>query len=98
MTFRLGVVTLLAAASLVQAQDLSQSSSADNKTWDPQAALRAEKFVRPPANLERMILAPRVDISFSAPSPDRSWFLRGVGPTRQDILARGKEHIYLGGL
>ena len=46
MTFRLGVVTLLTAASLVQAQDLSQSSSADNKTWDPQAALRAEKFVR----------------------------------------------------
>jgi dipeptidyl aminopeptidase/acylaminoacyl peptidase len=54
--------------------------------------------VRPPANLERLILAPRVDISFTTPSPDRTWFLRGVGPTRGDILARGKEHIYLGGL
>ncbi|MGH7678689.1 MAG: S9 family peptidase [Gemmatimonadaceae bacterium] len=98
MIARRVVAALVFLSSSALAQDLSQASSADRNGWNPQEILRAEKFVRPPANLERMILAPRVDISFSAPSPDRSWFLRGVGPTRQDILARGKEHIYLGGL
>ena len=39
--------------------------------WDPQAILKAEHYVRPPAALERIVLAPRTDISFDAPSPDR---------------------------
>jgi dipeptidyl aminopeptidase/acylaminoacyl peptidase len=98
MIVRRVALVLFAFSSSALAQDVSQTSSADRNGWNPQEIIRAEKFVRPPANLERMILAPRVDISFTAPSPDRSWFLRGVGPTRQDILARGKEHIYLGGL
>jgi dipeptidyl aminopeptidase/acylaminoacyl peptidase len=91
------VAALIAIATSASAQDLSQSSSAD-RAWDPQQIIRAERYVRPPANLERLILAPRVDISFTTPSPDRTWFLRGVGPTRGDILARGRDHIYLGGL
>jgi dipeptidyl aminopeptidase/acylaminoacyl peptidase len=66
--------------------------------WDPQAVLRTEDWVRPPANIERMILAPRVDISFENPSPDRRWFLRTTGPTRGDIAAYGAAHIWLGGL
>lgn len=93
---RLGTFAL-AIATPVVAQENSATTS-DGRPWDPQAILRAERYVRPPANLERMILAPRVDITFTTPSPDRSWFLKAVGPTRGDILARGKEHIYLGGL
>ena len=90
-------VFVLALATSAFAQE-NAATTADGRPWDPQSILRAERYVRPPANLERMILAPRVDISFNAPSPDRSWFLKTVGPTRGDILARGKEHIYLGGL
>jgi dipeptidyl aminopeptidase/acylaminoacyl peptidase len=95
---RAAVLAVGLIALPLSAQDNNSPVTADGRPWDPQEILRAERFVRPPANLERMILAPRVDISFTTPSPDRSWFLKTTGPTRNDILARGKEHIYLGGL
>ena len=89
---------LIACATLPLAAQENTPVGADGRPWDAQEILRAERFVRPPANLERMILAPRVDISFTTPSPDRAWFLKTTGRTRNDIAARGKEHIYLGGL
>ncbi len=66
--------------------------------WDPQAVLRTETFTRPPADVERIIMAPRVDISFTNASPDRSWFLRTSGPDRGDIADFGKPHLWLGGV
>jgi dipeptidyl aminopeptidase/acylaminoacyl peptidase len=66
--------------------------------WDPQQILRTERFVKPPAAIERMIMAPRVDISFTNASPDRRWFLRATGSDRGDIKAFGAPHIWLGGL
>lgn len=63
-----------------------------------QEILKAEKFVKPPADVERIIMSPRTDISFSSPNADRSWFLRTVGDDRGDIMVYGKAHIYLGGL
>ena len=74
------------------------TSSAVAQGWNAQEILRTEAYVRPPANVERMILAPRTDISFTAPSPDRKWFLKASGSDRGDILAYGKSHLYLGGL
>lgn len=89
----------LAAAGLVAGLALAAPSFAQgNSAWNPEEVLKTEAFVKPPANIERMIMAARTDISFTAPSPDRSWFLRGVGPTRGDIAAYGKAHIWLGGL
>ena len=73
----------------------AQSSSAG---WNPQEILKAEGFVKPPADVEKLIVTPRTDISFTSPSPDRSWFLRAAGMDRGDILAYGKPHIYLGGV
>jgi dipeptidyl aminopeptidase/acylaminoacyl peptidase len=94
---RLATLPLLLAttAAALTAQPAPSPASA---SWDPQAVLRTEDWVRPPANLERMILAPRVDISFENPSPDRRWFLRTAGPTRGDIAAYGAPHIWLGGV
>ena len=66
--------------------------------WNPQEILKTEAYVRPPANVEKMILAPRTDISFTAPSPDRKWFLKASGNDRGDIQDYGKSHVYLGGL
>ena len=66
--------------------------------WDPQQILRTEAFVKPPANIERMIMTPRVDISFTNQSPDGTRFLRATGADRGDILAYGAPHIWLGGL
>jgi dipeptidyl aminopeptidase/acylaminoacyl peptidase len=91
---RLALFALLAASPAVaQSNNVTQQDS-----WDPQRILKAETFVRPPANIERIIMAPRVDISFTTPSPDRKWFLKTAGPDRGDILAYGKPHIYLAGI
>jgi len=66
--------------------------------FNPQQILRTETYVKPPAAIERIIMAPRTDISFTNPSPDRHWFIRTPGADRGDIEEYGKSHIYLGGL
>ena len=66
--------------------------------WNPQQILRTETFVKPPADVERMIMSPRTDITFTSPSPDRKWFLKAMANDRGDIDAYGKSHINLGGL
>lgn len=89
--------TLLASPALAGAQS-TNASQPPSSGWNPQEVLRAETFVRPPANVERMIMAPRTDISFTSPSPDGAWFLRTSGADRGDIMAYGKPHIYLAGV
>lgn len=66
--------------------------------WDPQTVLRTETFVKPPAVVERIITAPRVDINFENRSPDQRWFLRTRGPDRGDIRDYGKAHLWLAGV
>lgn len=87
-----------AALALLAAAPLSAQQAPAANGWDPQQTLRTEAFVKPPANIERMVMAPRVDISFTSPSPDARWFLRTVGADRGDIKAYGAPHIWLGGL
>src|SRR5690349_674627 len=84
-----GATVLLTAISI---------SVAAQESWNPDEILKKEGYVRPPAVVERIITAPRVDISFSTPSPDRKWFVRTAMPDRGDIRDYGKTHIYLGGL
>src|SRR5712672_1572641 len=93
---------LVAAAAVVFVLPLSAqnnaSTSVTQQGWNPQQVLRTETYVKPPADVERIIMAPRVDISFTTPSPDRRWFLRTPGMDRGDIEDYGKPHIYLGGV
>src|SRR5579859_3421898 len=91
---RAAVVVAFVFAAPVAAQNAVQQGAG----WDPQQILRTETYVRPPAEVERIILAPRTDISFAQPSPDRKWFLKSPGKDRGDIEEYGKQHIYLGGL
>ncbi len=60
--------------------------------------LSTETYVRPPAVVERIIMAPRTDITFSQPSPDRTRFLKTTGLDRGDVAQFGKPHVYLGGV
>jgi dipeptidyl aminopeptidase/acylaminoacyl peptidase len=90
---------LLAACALsLLALPLGAQSGNSQPNWDPQHILRAETYVHPTAEVERIILTPRVDISFTTPSPDRRWFVRAPVPDRGDVELFGKPHIYLGGL
>ena len=88
----------LTVGVLVFALPLRAQSNAAQQTWDPHRILREESFVKPPADVERIIRAARTDITFSAPSPDRKWFLRTPASDRGTIADYGKPHILLGGV
>ena len=93
--FRLALATLACAALPIASHAQQAVAPA---AWDPQAILKTESYVRPPAAIERIVLAPRTDISFDAPSPDRRWFLRTTGQDRGTVAKYGAPHVYLGGL
>lgn len=65
---------------------------------DPWTTLRAETWQRPAENIERMILTPRVDISFDNLSPDGRYAVRLTGPGRGAIAQYGAPHLWIGGL
>ena len=92
------LIALLLLTTSVAAHAQNAGTSDPSNGWNPQEILRTETFVKPPANVERMIMAARTDISFTMPSPDRRWFLRTSGADRGDIMAYGKPHIYLAGI
>src|SRR5260221_14451288 len=91
----LTLVALVWAIVPPSAQTTVRQQSAER---DPQAILHTESYVRRPALLERIITAPRTDISFTTPSPDRKWFVRLTGSDRVDVATYGKPHVNLGGL
>lgn len=88
LVLRFVAATLASLPALATAQE----------SWNPEEILRKEGWVRPPAVVERIITAPRTDISFSLQSPDQKWFVRTGMPDRGDIRDYGKPHVYLGGL
>ena len=89
---------LLAAGTIAVSMPLGAQNNAAQQGWDPQQILRTEAYVKPPADVERIIRAARTDISFTTPSPDRKWFLRTPASDRGYIADYGKPHVYLGGL
>jgi len=88
----------IVAPSLSAQNSTGSTSAANANGWDPQAILKTEAWVKPPASVTDIIMASRVDISFTSPSPTRQYFLRATGDARGDINLYGKPHIYLGGL
>jgi dipeptidyl aminopeptidase/acylaminoacyl peptidase len=85
----------LAAAWPLGAQT---TTAAQSGAWDPQAILRTEAYVQPPARVAEIMTTPRVDISFTDQSPDGRWFLRATGTDRSDIAINSRPREYLGGL
>ena len=88
----------IAALSFAAVAGAQNSTTNGQGAWNPDEVLRKEGWVKPPAVVERIITAPRPDISFSTPSPDRKWFVRTAMADRGDIKDYGKPHIYLAGL
>ena len=83
------------AAILLAALPLSaqQSIEADK------ALLATERYVRPPAEVERLITAPRqLNSTLVQQSPDRTHFLALHGEGLGNEVKFGKPHFYLGGL
>ena len=92
------LIISIAALSLATAVGAQNTNANGQQPWNPDEVLRKEGWVKPPAVVERIIMTPRPDISFSLQSPDRKWFVRTSMPDRGDIRDYGKPHVYLAGL
>ena len=88
-TSRALAIILLAAAPL----SAQQAIEADK------ALLATERYVRPPAEVERLITAPRQrNSTLAQQSPDRTHFLALHGEGLGSEVKFGKPHYYFGGL
>ena len=88
----LGVAGLALAALPLTAQTVVQQG------WNPKEALAKETYVKPPEIVERIVSAPRNNVSFTNPSPDHKFFLKNETEGLGTIEAFGKPHYRLGGL
>ncbi|MBV9879431.1 MAG: S9 family peptidase [Gemmatirosa sp.] len=93
-------LALVAALLLPTTSALAQQpQQATDAAWSPREALAKETYVRPPAEIERLVTAPRQNnVTLTNQSPDKRWFvsLRSEGlPT---VQAFGKPHYYFAGL
>ncbi|HEU4631864.1 MAG TPA: prolyl oligopeptidase family serine peptidase [Gemmatimonadaceae bacterium] len=92
---------LLASASVAAAQqgEGAPASTAAAAALSSREILAQERYVRPPAAIERLVLAPRQNnVSLSDQSPDRKHFLEPTSDGLPTLAAFGKPHYYLGGL
>ena len=76
---------------------LFAQSAANN--WSPKEVLALETYAKPPADIERLVSAPRQNnISLSNQSPDRKYFLKLQSEGLPSVQSFGKPHIYFAGL
>ena len=66
--------------------------------WNPKEILAKESYVKPPAIVERIVSAPRNNVTFTNPSPDRHYFLKTETEGLPSIDVFGKPHYRLGGV
>ena len=89
--------TLLAAVAPIA----GAQNSADNAKQElpPKERLAAETYVRPPADIERLVTAPRQkNVSLQNQSPNRKLFLKLQNDGLPSVKDFGKPHYYFAGL
>src|SRR5689334_3624350 len=85
-------LTAFAVALPLSAQTVTQQG------WNPKEVLAKETYVKPPEIVERIVTAPRNNVSFTNPSPDHKYFLKNETEGLGTIEAFGKPHYRLGGV
>src|SRR5215475_536567 len=87
----IGLAGLVLVAPL-SAQNVTQQG------WNPKEILAKETYVKPPEIVERIVAAPRNNVAFTNPSPDKKYFLKTESEVLPSIDAFGKPHYRLGGV
>lgn len=92
------LVTLcLSLAALPVAGAQERNGAAAEPAYD--SILTGERYLRPPAGIERLVTAPRQkNITLNNQGPDRRYFVSLQSDGLPDIDRFGKPHHYLGGL
>ena len=97
--FSLSVLALgLFATPALTAQTSKPSAVTAAKSWDD-SIITAERYVTPPAEVARLVTAPRENaVSYASPSPvTRRWFVRSVSDGMPTLALMGKPYHNLGG-
>src|SRR5262249_22701826 len=89
---------LVAGLAVVVALPLGAQTNVAQQGWNPQEILGKETYVKPPAIVERIVTAPRNNVTFTNPSPDKRYFLKTESEGLPSIDAFGKLHYRLGGV
>ncbi len=88
----------IALALALAAPARAQKESAKNE-GSPRELLAKESYVKPPAEIERLVTAPRQNNrTLSNQSPDRKHFLELRSDGLPSVQSFGKPHYYFGGL
>ncbi|MEP6836281.1 MAG: hypothetical protein ABJB74_23025, partial [Gemmatimonas sp.] len=91
------LASVVAAAMLLPTAALFAQNATNS--WSPKEVLALETYAKPPADIERLVSAPRQNnISLSNQSPDRKYFLKLQSEGLPSVQAFGKPHIYFAGL
>ncbi len=76
-----------------------QDAGNKQQDWSPRDVLAKETYVKPPAQIERLVTAPRQNnVSLSNQSPDRKYFLKLQSEGLPSVQSFGKPHFYFAGL
>src|SRR5262245_50481248 len=89
---------LVAGLAVVVALPLGAQNSVVQQGWNPKEILAKETYVKPPEIVERIVTAPRNNVTFTNPSPDKRFFLKTESEGLPTIDAFGKLHYRLGGV
>ncbi|HET7565545.1 MAG TPA: prolyl oligopeptidase family serine peptidase [Gemmatimonadaceae bacterium] len=91
---------ILATAPALFAQAApAASEQSGTASMSPQQILDVETYIRPPAEIERLVTAPRQDnLSLTNLSPDRTHFLELKSGGMPSVQTFGRPHYYFAGL
>jgi dipeptidyl aminopeptidase/acylaminoacyl peptidase len=88
-----------ARAQATAAPAAPAAPAAAPQQWSPRDVLARESYVRPPAEIERLVTAPRQNnVTLSNQSPDRTHFLKLLSDGLPSVQTFGKPHSYFAGL
>ncbi|NOT08865.1 MAG: hypothetical protein HOP28_11740, partial [Gemmatimonadales bacterium] len=98
LTRGLAAWTLLATTVAAQAP-ARQNGDAAPDLASSRARLAAETYVAPPAEVAKLVTAPRhLNVVLTQQSPDRTHFLREISEGMPTVAKFGKPHYYFAGL
>ncbi len=95
---RLATRVLVGAAGLAVFALPLAAQNVVQQGWNPKEILAKETYVKPPEIVERIVTAPRNNVAFSNPSPDKHYFLKTESEGLPSIEVFGKPHYRLGGV
>jgi len=92
---RVAARVLFGASGLVVAAFSLGAQTVTQQGWNPKDILAQETYAKPPAIVEKIVAAPRNNVAFTNPSPDKRYFLKTESEGLPTIDAFGKPHYRL---